>query len=152
MESMKMKKWSILLLMALTMMVTSGCGLLESVNQGVNFATETTEYMNNLDSFRQEMNGLAEQALTNLDARTDLKNKLLALKDQIMSYKNLEVPDYAKDIHATIIGYNDKLQQGLDQALTNIEQGRAAFESTGLPDTMNKINELLGQLNALNPN
>ncbi|MFF2887291.1 DUF6376 family protein [Paenibacillus sp. NPDC057967] len=50
-----------------------------------------------------------------------------------------------------MVGYNDKLQQGLDQALTNIEQGRAAFESTGIPDTMNKINELLGQLNALNP-
>ncbi|MFF2887292.1 DUF6376 family protein [Paenibacillus sp. NPDC057967] len=88
-----MKKWSVPLLMALTMFIASGCGILESVNQGVNFATETTEYMNKLDSFRQDMNGLAEQALTDLDARTDLKNQLLTLKDQIMSYKNLEVPD-----------------------------------------------------------
>jgi len=146
-----MKKWSLTLLMALTVFIASGCGILESVNQGVNFATETTEYMNKLESFTQDMNGLAEQALTDLDARTDLKNRLLTLKDQIMNYKNLEVPDYAKDLHASIVGYNEKLQQGLDQALTNIEQGRAAFESTGIPDTVGKINELLGQLNALNP-
>ncbi|REK76993.1 DUF6376 family protein [Paenibacillus paeoniae] len=147
-----MKKWRISLLMALTMLIVSGCGILENVNQGINFATETTDYMNNLDSFRQEMNGLAEQALTDLDARTDLKNRLLALKNQILSYKNLEVPEYAAELHSTIVGYNDKLQQGLDQALTNIEQGRAAFASTGLPETMNKINELLSQINALNPN
>lgn len=146
-----MKKWSVLLWMTIIITAISGCGLLDNINQSIDFATETTDYMNSLNGFRQEMDGLAEQALTDLNARVDLKNRLLALKEQILNYKNLEVPGYAKDIHSTIIGYNDKLQQGLDQALTNIEQGRAAFASTGIPETMNKINELLDQLNALNP-
>lgn len=147
-----MKKRFFVLLMALTLVIAPGCGLLDSVNQSVNFATETTNYMNSLTSFGQEMNGLAEQALTDLDARTDLKARLTELKEQALNYEGIQVPDYAKDLHTSIMEYNDKLQQGLDQAITNIEQGRAAFESTGIPDTMNKINELLTQLNGLIPN
>ncbi|MGO4375127.1 DUF6376 family protein, partial [Paenibacillus sp. MCAF20] len=63
----------------------------------------------------------------------------------------LTVPDYAKDLHQSITEYNAQLNLSIDKALTNIEQGRAAFEATGIPDTINKINELLNQLNQLTP-
>lgn len=138
-------------LMAVTVMVAPGCGILEEVNQGVSFATETTEYMNSLTQFGQEMNGMAEQALTDLDAQANLEERLQQLKEQIVNYDALQVPDYAKDLHASIVSYNEQLQQGIDQALANIEAGKAAFESTGIPDTVNQINELLDQLNSLAP-
>lgn len=133
------------------MLMTSGCGIIDQVGQTVNFATETTDYLQTLTDFGQDMNTLAEQAVTDLDKRTDLKEKLLALKEQVVHYEGLQVPDYAKDLHQSIADYNATLQQGIDQALTNIEQGRAAFESTGIPDTINKINELLNQINQLAP-
>lgn len=140
-----------ILLMTLTLLVAPGCGILEEVNQGVSFATETTEYMNSLSEFGQDMNGLAEQALTDLDARTDLVARLQELKEQIINYDALQVPDYAKDLHASIVENNDKLQAGIDEALANIEAGKAAFESTGIPTTINHINELLDQINSLAP-
>ncbi|WP_169082939.1 DUF6376 family protein [Paenibacillus sp. PL91] len=146
-----MIKRSVTILMLTIMLLTAGCGIMEEVGQTVNFATETTDYLQSLTDFGQDMNTLAEQAVTDLDARTDLKERLLALKEQVISYGELQVPDYAKDLHQSIADYNMTLQQGLDQALTNIEQGRAVFESTGIPDTINKINELLNQINQLAP-
>jgi hypothetical protein len=133
------------------MLLTSGCGIMDQVGQTVNFASETTNYLQSLTDFGQDMNALAEQAMNDLDARTDLKERLLALKEQVIQYETLQVPDYAKELHQQVTAYNETLQQGLDQALTNIEQGRAVFESTGIPDTINKINELLGQINQLAP-
>lgn len=138
-------------LMAITLLIAPGCGILEQVNQGVSFATETTEYMNNLTEFGQDMNGMAQKALTDIEARTNLKERLQEMKEQIVNYDALQVPDYAKDLHTSIVEYNDKLQVGIDQALANIEAGKAAFESTGIPTTINQINELLDQLNSLAP-
>lgn len=146
-----MIKRSVTMIMLSIMLLTAGCGIIEDVGQTVNFATETTEYLQSLTDFGQDMNALAEQAMTDLDARTDLKERLLALKEQVQQYGSLQVPDYAKELHQSITEYNATLQQGLDQALTNIEQGRAVFESTGIPDTINKINELLNQINQLAP-
>ncbi|WP_425331870.1 DUF6376 family protein [Paenibacillus sonchi] len=54
-------------------------------------------------------------------------------------------------MHQSIVGYNETLQQGLDQAITNLEQGKAAFESTGIPETINKVSELLNQITQLTP-
>ncbi|WP_139998619.1 DUF6376 family protein [Paenibacillus paridis] len=146
-----MIKRSVTMLLLSVMLLTSGCGIMNEVGQTVNFASETTDYLQSLTDFGQEMNTLAEQAVTDLDARTNLKEKLLALKEQVVQYEGLQVPEYAQKIHESISEYNATLQKGLDQALTNIEQGRAAFDSTGIPDTINKINELLNQVNQLTP-
>ncbi|WP_419873221.1 DUF6376 family protein [Candidatus Pristimantibacillus sp. PTI5] len=146
-----MIKRSISILMLSIMLLTAGCGMIEEVGQTVNFATETTDYLQSLTDFGQNMNTLAEQAVNDLDARTDLKDQLVALKEQVIHYEGLQVPDYAKELHQSIAEYNETLQKGIDQALTNIEQGRAVFESTGIPDTINKINELLNQINQLTP-
>lgn len=146
-----MIKRSVTALLLSIMLLTAGCGIIEEAGQTLNFATETTEYLQSLTEFGQDMNALAEQAVTDLDAKTDLKERLLALKEQVINYGGLQVPDYAKDLHQSIVEYNAALQQGLDQALTNLEQGRAVFDSTGIPDTISKINELLNQINQLAP-
>ncbi|MHA6484166.1 DUF6376 family protein [Paenibacillus sp. strain BS8-2] len=146
-----MKKKGLAVILAVTLLLAQGCGILEGVGQTVNFATETTTYMDELKTFGQDMNGLAEQAIADVDARTDLKERIVALKEQIVQYADLTVPDYAKELHASIVQYNETLQGSLDQALTNIEQGRAAFDATGIPDTIGKINELLTQIGSLAP-
>lgn len=146
-----MKAKGLAVILAVTLWIGQGCGMLDSIGQTVNFATETTTYMDELKTFGQDMNGLAEQAVADIDARTNLKERIIALKDQIMQYEGLTVPDHAKELHGSIVQYNETLQNGLDQALTNIEQGRAAFDATGIPDTIGKINELLNQIGSLAP-
>ncbi|WP_337101266.1 DUF6376 family protein [Paenibacillus sp. YIM B09110] len=146
-----MMRRSLMLIVVAAMVFAAGCGIIEEATQTVNFAAETTTYLQSITNFGQNMQTMAEQALTDLNARTDLKEQLLALKQQIKEYGALTVPDYAKDLHQSITEYNAQLNLSIDKALTNIEQGRAAFEATGIPDTINKINELLNQLNQLTP-
>lgn len=146
-----MKKRSAAMVLLVLMLLTAGCGIMNDVSQTVNFATETTDYLQSLTDFGQNINTLAEQAVTDPDALADLKQQLLALKEQVVQYGELQVPDYAQELYKSITEYNTLLGQGLDKALTNIEQGRAVFDATGIPDNINKINELLNQINQLTP-
>lgn len=145
-----MKKYSLSLLL-LILLVMPSCGFAEKVGNSVNFATDTASYMQTLTQFGQEMDTLAANAATDLQSREALTDRLVALKEQVTQYAQLQVPEYATDLHQSIVGYNEKLQQGLDQAITNLEQGKAAFESTGIPETINRINELLNQITQLIP-
>ncbi|MNO40531.1 hypothetical protein D3C76_306820 [compost metagenome] len=145
-----MKKYGLSLLLFI-LLVVPGCGFAEKVGNSVNFANDTASYMQTLTEFGQEMDTLAADAATDPQAREALTDRLVALKEQIVQYADLQVPEYAADLHQSIVEYNETLQQGLDQALTNLEQGKAAFESTGIPDTINKLSELLNQLTQLTP-
>ncbi|MNI11791.1 hypothetical protein D3C73_649480 [compost metagenome] len=145
-----MKKYGLSLLLFI-LLVVPGCGFAEKVENSVNFATDTASYMQTLTEFGQEMDTLAADAATDTQAREALTDRLVALKEQIVQYADLQVPEYAADLHQSIVGYNETLQQGVDQAITNLEQGKAAFESTGIPETINKVSELLNQLTQLTP-
>lgn len=133
------------------LLFATGCGILDGVGQTVNFAAETTSYMQSLQQFGQEMSAMAEQAAADAEAKADLQRRLQEMKETIANYEGVAVPEYAKELHQSIVQYNEKLQEGLDQALANIEQGKAALESTGIPETVGKLNELLNQLNQLAP-
>ncbi|AIQ69599.1 DUF6376 family protein [Paenibacillus graminis] len=145
-----MKKYRLSLLLFI-LLVVPGCGFAEKVENSVNFATDTASYMQTLTEFGQEMDTLAADAATDTQAREALTDRLAALKEQIVQYADLQVPEYAADLHQSIVGYNETLQQGVDQAITNLEQGKAAFESTGIPETINKVSELLNQITQLTP-
>lgn len=145
-----MKKYGLSLLLFVLLLVP-GCGVAEQIGSSVNFAADTTAYMQTLTEFGQDMDTLAADAAADLQAREALTDRLLALKEEIVQYADLQVPEYAAKLHESIVGYNETLQQGLDQAITNLEEGKAAFDSTGIPDTLNKINELLNQLTQLSP-
>lgn len=145
-----MKKYGLSLLLFI-LLVVPGCGFAEKVENSVNFATDTASYMQTLTEFGQEMDTLAAEAATDTQAREALTDRLAALKEQIVQYADLQVPEYAADLHQSIVGYNETLQQGVDQAITNLEQGKAAFESTGIPETINKVSELLNQITQLTP-
>ncbi|MFD0959620.1 DUF6376 family protein [Paenibacillus chungangensis] len=148
---MNWRKKTLTLILAVTLFATSGCGVFEQVNNTVNFATETTAYMNELTEFGQSMNEKAQQAMTDLDARTDLKQQIMNLKEQIVNYEGIQVPEYAQELYRLIIQQSETLKQGLDSALANIEQGQDIFASTGIPDIMNQVNELLSQIHTLAP-
>ncbi|WP_379151069.1 DUF6376 family protein [Paenibacillus sp. sgz5001063] len=145
-----MRKYGISLLLFI-LLVVPGCGFAEKVGNSVNFATDTASYMQTLTAFGQEMDTLAAAAALDPQAKQALTDRLHALKEQIVQYADLQVPEYAADLHQSIVGYNETLQKGLDQAITNLEEGKAAFESTGIPETINQINELLDQLTQLIP-
>lgn len=139
------------LMLTVTLFAASGCGIFEQVNNTVNFASETTAYMNELTEFGQSMNEKAQQAMTDLEAKADLKQQIVDLKEQIVNYEGIQVPEYAQELYQSIVQHSETLKQGLDSALTNIEEGKDIFASTGIPNIMNQVNELLSQISNLAP-
>ncbi|MCU6707248.1 DUF6376 family protein [Paenibacillus sp. J5C_2022] len=148
---MSRTRLGLMLMLAAALIAASGCGIFEQVGSTVNFASETTAYMNELTEFGQSMNEKAQQAMTDLEAKADLKQQIADLKKQIANYEGIQVPEYAQELYQSIVQHNETLKQGLDSALTNIEQGKDIFASTGIPDVINRVNELLGQINSLAP-
>ncbi|MFC4775239.1 DUF6376 family protein [Paenibacillus sp. GCM10023252] len=139
------------LLLIVMMLVAAGCGVVDQARQTLDYATASTDYLQSLDQFGQDVNALAEKAVNDVDARTDLKQKLLDMKEDVVQFGELQAPEYAKDIHNSVVSYNAQLEQGIDKALASIEQGKVAIEETGIPATLNKLNELLNQINQLSP-
>lgn len=136
-------------LLLILLIILPGCAIAEKVGDTVNFASDTTALMGTLAEFGQDIDTLANDTITDAQSREQLTSRLTALKEQVASYSQLEVPEYATQLHQSIVGYTGSLQQDIDVAIANIEQGKAAFTSTGIPDTINKINDLLNQISNL---
>ncbi|MNJ57538.1 hypothetical protein D3C77_531300 [compost metagenome] len=133
----------------LLLIILPGCGIAEKVGDTVNFASDTTALMGTLTEFGQDIDTFATDTITDIQSREQLTSRLTALKEQVTSYAQLEVPEYASGLHQSIVQYTGSLQQDIDVAIANIDQGKVAFASTGIPDTINKINDLLNQISNL---
>jgi hypothetical protein len=146
-----MKKLLAAVLLSVSVML-GGCSLLEEANRTLDYANEASNYVNQLTSYGQDIRSLADQAVTDVNALTDLQQKLTALKEEAVQYAQLQAPDYAKDLHAQIVEYNNRLTSEIDAVLAQIEKGvydNKVLQEAGIIDTLNQLNELLGRVNQL---
>ncbi|WP_046233151.1 DUF6376 family protein [Paenibacillus algorifonticola] len=144
------------ILLIIGMLLLGGCSLFEDAKQTVNsvsssadYVTGAATYMQTLTSFSEQATQLAEQAVNDASARADYKEQLVAVQESIKQFGELQAPDFAKDVHQTVVDYNLKLQESIDAVLKQIEDGKALVDATEIPNTINKINELLNQVNQL---
>lgn len=120
--------------------VLSGCSFLEDANNSLDYINETTDYINDLSNF-------AEDA-TSLNG-TELESRLVTLKGNIEDFMNLEAPDFAADIHQEL---ETKSQILLDATNNILESGEIAIEQleqSEIFQTINKITNLLNQIEQL---
>jgi peptidoglycan hydrolase CwlO-like protein len=134
------------------MMLLSGCSLLGEVNNTLKYANTTTEYMDSAKSFANEVPQLANDAVTNEEARQQLEAELTTMKENIQKFNETEVPSIAEDIHNQIVSTNAKLEEGIDLYLANIENGKldpALLKDSGILTTVNEISSLMDQIKKL---
>src|SRR5690554_3788410 len=109
-----MKK--IALLIFSVVFLLSGCGLLEETQNTLNYATETTEYLNELSNFAAEVQNLSEGENINID---QLENTLSNLEQTVENFNTLEVPAIAEGIHEDILAKNEQLLDIIHNAQVN---------------------------------
>lgn len=136
-------------LLLFLLVILPGCGIADKVGESVDFASDTAALMGTLTEFGQDLDTFSTDTLTDAQSKEQLTSRLTAIKEQVNNYAQLEVPDYAAGLHQSIVEYTGSLQEDIDVAIGNIEQGKAAFTSTGIPETINKINDLLNQISNL---
>jgi PBP1b-binding outer membrane lipoprotein LpoB len=147
----KMKK--ILMLFGLMgILFLSGCSLVGEVNDTIEYANTTTDYLNTAQTFANDVQQLANEAVTDEQARQDLENELITMKEEINQFNNIEAPAIAEDIHNQIVSGNTKLEEGIDLYLTNIENGKfdlTFLENSGILTTVNEISSLMENIEQL---
>jgi Family of unknown function (DUF6376) len=132
------------------MLFLSGCSILGEVNNTVEYANITTDYIESTKTFASEVPQLAKDAVTDETARKNLEDELEIMKEKINSFNEVEPPSIAEDIHNQILTSNEKLEEGIDLYLVNIENGDldpAVLENSEIMTTVNEISSLMENIN-----
>jgi hypothetical protein len=140
------------LLIALSFGLLTGCSLLDSVDTSLNYANEATTYVNNAASFSEKLPSLAEQAVTDPEAKASLLGELEQMKTNISTFSAIEAPSFAEDIHQRLVDYNETLEQKIDGYLEKAKLGTISLDSLAdsqILQTVDQIKQTLNQINQL---
>ncbi|WP_163102355.1 DUF6376 family protein [Peribacillus alkalitolerans] len=133
-------------------MMLSGCGLLEGVNDTLNYVNDATSYVQNLNDAAQELPGLAEQAVKDTAALSQLDTKLEQLKTDINTFNELNPPSIADGLHEKIVSQNEKLESSIDDFHQQVKKGNVTlqgFQNSEIMTTINEITKLQDQIQQL---
>lgn len=134
------------------MILLSGCSLLGEVNNTLEYANTTTEYMDSAQNFANQVTVLANDAVTDEGARQQLEAELTDMKATIKEFNQTEAPVIAEEVHNQIVNTNAKLEEGIDLYLSNIENGEldpAVLKDSEIITTINEISSLMNQIENL---
>lgn len=139
----------ICLLFAFSLVTLSGCSILEEVNGSLNYANESTEYINELQTFGQEASSLVQDAATDPAAKAELEEQLTLLEANIQEFNDIEAPSVASGVHESIVEKNDQLLDAINTAMENGELSLERLQNTEIFTTINEMTELLNQIEQL---
>lgn len=140
-----------LLLISLVLGVLSGCSLVDSVNNSLDYTKEATTFINDASQFAESIPELAQQAATNIDAKETLTQELEAMKTRISEFNGIEAPAFAQTIHEQLVALNDTLLTDINGYMDQIQNGVTDFQNSNIVQTINKINETMDMLQNLQP-
>ncbi|WP_255294838.1 DUF6376 family protein [Bacillus sp. AFS041924] len=146
-----MKKWMVIF-STVPFLLLTGCSSFESVNNTLTYANEATDYVNEAITFADEVPSLAEQAVSNLQAAKELETKLEEMKKDIEEFNVLQSPDMAADLHQQLVEQNNKVLDGIDLYLKNMEDGKldpAIVENTEMFKSIQEIAGIIDQIKQL---
>lgn len=143
-----MKQWLGITIMLLFL---SGCSLVEEVNNSLDYTEQATTFVNEATQFAGTIPDLAQEAASNIDAKENLTEQLENMKTKIAEFNSLEAPAFAQNIHDTIVGYNETLNEQIDTYKTQIDNGITDFKNTEMAQTLSQIQETMDQIKSLAP-
>jgi isopentenyl diphosphate isomerase/L-lactate dehydrogenase-like FMN-dependent dehydrogenase len=126
-----------------------GCSLFDSVNNSLNYADQATTYINDVNGFANEIPALAEQAVTDVQARTTLKQEFEKIKEKVAAFDGIQAPAFAKEIHQQLVSYNETLMKEINGYLEKINNGAIDWRSIAnsqMVETITKITGILDQV------
>lgn len=143
-----MKK-TISILFVSVFFILSGCSFLEEANNSINYATEGTEYINELSTFTEDTSSLVNEAVNNPEAQEELESKLTSLQETIKEFNTIEAPAIAEDIHKNVKEQNQKLLDVTDNVLQNGEVAVEKLKESDIYQTIENITSLTNQIEQL---
>ena len=150
-EVITMKKW-LVIFSTVPFLLLAGCSSIESVNNTLTYANEATDYVNEAITFADEVPPLAEQAVSDQQAAKELEAKLEEMKKDIEEFNKLQSPDMAAELHQQMVEQNNKVLDGIDLYLNNMEDGKldpAILKNTEMFKSIQEIAGIIDQIKQL---
>lgn len=92
-----------------------GCSAIENTTNTINYIKEASDYAITVSDFYQNVPGLIQQAASDPQAKEELDQKIMEMKEAIESFNELEVPpDPMAHYHEIIVGHNEQLLSIID--------------------------------------
>jgi hypothetical protein len=146
-----MKK-KLFVLSAMLVLLLSGCSLLNDAKDTLTYVNDAKDYLDKATTFANEAPSIAQQAVVDQQAGTELKTMLEEMKQEINSFNKLQAPEIAVDLHQQIVDQNNKLVAGIDVYLKNLKNGLldpSVLENTELLQSVQEISGILDQIKQL---
>jgi len=127
-------------------MMLSGCSLLGEVNNSLEYVNAAKEHIGTLSQFAEVAPQLVKDAASNPEVKQELENQLVALKDEIQQFNQINVPTIAKDIHQQLVNKNDLL---LGEINNVVENGHLMIDKLYDSQIFNTIQDITSLLNRI---
>lgn len=141
-----------ILMLCTSLFLLTGCSLLGEVNSSLEYADTATGYVSTVKEFANEVPSLSQDAVTNSEAMNTLETELQTMKTEIEDFNETEPPQIAEGVHDKIVSSNQKLLDGIDVSLKNIEDGTfdpSVIEDSEIMKTIDNITSLTNQIEEL---
>ncbi len=146
-----MKK-KLFVLSTMMVLLLSGCSLLNDAKDTLTYVNDAKDYLDKATAFANEAPSVAQLAVGDQQAATELKTMLEVMKQEINSFNKLQAPEIAVDLHQQIVDQNNKLAAGIDVYLKNMKNGLldpSVLENTELLQSVQEITGILDQIKQL---
>jgi hypothetical protein len=146
-----MKK-KLFVLSTMLLLLLSGCSLLNDAKDTLTYVNDAKDYLDKATAFANEAPSVAQLAVGDQQAATELKTMLEVMKQEINSFNKLQAPEIAVDLHQQIVDQNNKLVAGIDVYLKNMKNGLldpSVLENTELLQSVQEITGILDQIKQL---
>ncbi|MED3965601.1 DUF6376 family protein [Bacillales bacterium AN1005] len=137
-----MKK--LLLALPMLLVIAAGCSPVEETKNTITYVNEATEYANEAATFAEELPAMAQDAVTNPETAEQLESTLKDFQAQIDEFNQVEVPQLMEDLNGQISEQNEKIQAGVEDAITAIEEGSFQPDILQNSELLNSLQDIQG--------
>lgn len=140
----KMRKY--VLALVLFAVSLTGCSAVEEVNRSVNYTGDAVAYLNDASQWAQDLPQMAQDAANDPQAQQKLKQELDRIQQKVTEFGQSTPPDFAKDLHGQLAGYNATLNTEIDGLQQRIEAGEFTPELLKNSEVVQTIQNMQGLL------
>ncbi|GKS11306.1 hypothetical protein YDYSY3_23060 [Paenibacillus chitinolyticus] len=131
-----------LVLAVLTVLMLSGCSLLDGVSSTLNYGEEAKTYLQEAAAFAENLPAAARDAATDPQAGEKVKKELEAMRENISSFNGLDAPGFAEDLHKQIVGYNETMLGTINGHLEQLNSQVLDYQSLLQSPVIQQVNEM----------
>ncbi|TFB18880.1 hypothetical protein E3U55_11450 [Filobacillus milosensis] len=138
---------AIIILLIFTLL--AGCGLIEEVNNTLDYGKEAKDYVSTMASYQDDVSTfLNKKELTQEDFE-ELKSMMDEIEAEVKGFNELEPPSVAEGVHNKIEEQNNQILEAIDEANRQIEQGefdQSAFENLEIVKSLEELKSYREQI------